>query len=196
MGGIGSGTWYRFGKQSTTEEHHSVDIRFLKKQGFLVVGTSGTLSWSCGGEPTGNIRFITHHNFLQLLYKCRPAGGEWTDKRDIIKFDRTPCNYGNYRTWLLCPHCGKRVTSVYGLTSGFLCRHCYNLPYASQRENKLERMVRKMRKISVKTGGDTCHKKPKGMHWKTYNKLVTEENRACEHIDSAIYDMSFLLKRN
>lgn len=197
MGGMGSGRWYRWDKQTTLEEVHNVDVRFLKKQGYLKAGVSGSLSWSCGGEPTGNIRFQTSSDSIKLIYKTRPRNGEWTDYIDIIKFDRTPCNYGNDRTWLLCPHCGKRVTSVYGLNSGFLCRHCYDLPYASQRENRFERMIRKRQKISKRIDcGSGYYAKPKGMHWSTYSKLVEQEKKNNVAIDNAIYNLSSLLRKN
>lgn len=30
-----------------------------------------------------------------------------------VKLDRTPCHYGGYRYWYLCPHCGKRTSVLY-----------------------------------------------------------------------------------
>ncbi|WXG55377.1 MAG: hypothetical protein ROD09_11150 [Candidatus Sedimenticola sp. (ex Thyasira tokunagai)] len=48
MGGLGSGNWYRWDKKTTAEEVHRVDIRYLKKQGYLTPGYMGWLSWSCG----------------------------------------------------------------------------------------------------------------------------------------------------
>ena len=49
MGGVGSGSWYRWDSKTTTESQHRVDIRWLKKQGYLQVGKFGCLSWSRGG---------------------------------------------------------------------------------------------------------------------------------------------------
>lgn len=182
MGGLGSGNWYRWDTQTTTSEVHSVDIRYLKKRGFLRTGSMGTLSWIRGGEQSGNIRFITHGNSLQLIYKHKQYGEDWIDRNESIKFDWTPCNYGGSRQWLICPHCGKRVVIIYGLSSGFLCRHCYKLPYTSQRETYLDRMMRKARKIRKRLDADNdldvpIFHKPKGMHWQTFNRLVNQEKR-------------------
>lgn len=195
MGGTGSGRGSRWGAQTTVEECHSVDVRFLKRRGYLKAGITGSLSWTYGGEPSGNIHFITHLNSIRLIYKCRPVGGEWEDRQEVIEFDRTPCHYGNYRIWLLCPCCGKRVTSVYGLISGFFCRHCHALPYASQRELKIDRMIRKRRKVSARLESSAYYEKPKGMHWGTYNKLIEHENSLSQEIDSAIYGMSAALRK-
>jgi len=183
MGGLGSGNWYRWDTRTTTEQIHRVDIRYLRKQGFLKEGTFGTLSWSCGGQQTGSIRFKTSNDSLQLIYRHRQRGEDWIDKSERIAFDKTPCNFGGDRQWLLCPHCGKRVAIVYGLGSGFLCRHCYDLPYASQGETQLDRMMRKARKIRKQLNADIdldipIYRKPKGMHWKTFANYVEAERKA------------------
>jgi len=182
MGGIGSGRWYRWDTRTTTEQLHHVDIRYLKKRGFLKPNTFGTLSWNCRGEQTGSIKFKTTRDSLQLIYRQRNNGGDWIDKNERIVFDWTHCNYGGSRQWFLCPHCGKRVAILYGLNSGFLCRHCYRLPYASQSETYLDRMFRKVRKIRKKLDGDIdldipLYRKPKGMHWKTFNNYVEVERK-------------------
>ena len=109
MGDIGSGSYYRWNSSTTkTEEVHLVDIRFLKKQGYLSPGTYESLSWSCGGEHTGNIRFATKHDAIHLIYKHRRYGEDWQDRNERIAFDWTPCNYGGNRQWLICPRCGRR----------------------------------------------------------------------------------------
>ena len=57
MGGIGSGSYYRWNSSTTkTEETHRVDIRFLKKMWYLNPGTHGSLSWNCGREPYLSMR--------------------------------------------------------------------------------------------------------------------------------------------
>jgi hypothetical protein len=38
MGGVGSGNWYRFDKKTTTSECHSVDVRYLHREGLLTPG--------------------------------------------------------------------------------------------------------------------------------------------------------------
>jgi hypothetical protein len=179
MGGPGSGNWCRVGK-GTTEAAKRIDIRYLKKQGYLSPGASGLLSWTCGGEPSGSIRYCTYIDRLPLTYRSREYGGEWEEVEYPVYFDETDCHYGGTRTWFLCPGggCGRRVGVLYGEGKYFLCRHCHDLAYASQNENAALRASRKSRKIIERLGGDSYSDfypdKPKGMHWKTYNRLIRQ----------------------
>ena len=185
MGGVGSGSWYRWDKKTTTGEVRRVDIRYLRKRGFLQPGCAGTLSWSRGGEPTGFINYRTHADRMVLNYRYRAYDEDWQGVEEVVWFDRTQCHYGGERLWFQCPHCGRRVAVLYGLGKRFLCRHCCQLTYSSQQENTSDRMMRKARKIRERLGAsdslfDPICQKPKGMHWKTFKRLVREEQQANE----------------
>mgnify|MGYP001828587017 FL=1 len=193
MGGPGSGNWCRWSSKGTTEACNRIDIRYLKKQGSLAPGTIGTLSWSCGDEQTGSIRYLTCHDRIELIYRSREHDGEWEDVEYPVYFDETACNYGGTRKWFLCPNqsCSRRVAVLYGVGKYFVCRHCHNLAYSSQSENEALRAARKGRKIVEKLGGDPYSDflpdKPKGMHWKTYNRLIREaeyyENLSWQYVE-------------
>lgn len=184
MGGIGSGSWFRWDKKTTTEEVHRVDIRYMRNQGLLHwPGYTGSLSWSRRGEQTGSIRFRVEQDRLVLMYRYRSHGEEWQDVEEHVWFDRTPCNYGGERLWFLCPHCGKRVAVLYGAGIRFLCRHCYALPFGSQNETYIDRMMRKARKIRRRLGAseslvEPIWQKPKGMHRRTFERLLRAEREA------------------
>ncbi len=183
MGGSNSGSWYRWDKKATIESQHRLDIRWLKKHGYLKPGISGSLSWSCNGEQTGSIGFETTTRGIVLNYRHRPHGGDWEPVKQEILFDSTPCNYGGHRKWFLCPHCWKRVAILYGAGKYFLCRHCYNLTYSCQQETPPFRLLSKAQKIRERLGASTCTddpiiNKPKGMHWKTFNRLKQAAYRA------------------
>jgi len=184
MGGRGSGSLYRWGgSKTTTESQKRIDIRWLKKKGYLRAGTMGSLSWSCRGEQTGSIMYSMVEEGMFLNYRYRKNGGNWETVEQRIFFDRTPCNYGGTRTWFLCPHCRKRVVVLYGAGKLFLCRHCYDLTYGSQQEGVVDRMMRKQWKIRERLGAsnalvDPILFKPKGMHQKTFDRLRNEESCA------------------
>ena len=184
MGGSGSGRRSSWGGgKTTTESQHRIDIRWMKRQGYLRAGTMGNLIWSNRGEQTGLITYSIVEEGMVLNYRYRINGGEWQPVEQRIIFDRTPCNYGGYRTWFRCPRCGKRVALLYGAGKLFLCRHCYDLAYGSQQEGQLDRLMRKAWKIRHRLGAEDdltmpIWQKPKGMHEKTYLRLRSEANSA------------------
>jgi len=180
MGGLGSGSWYRWDKKDTTESQHRVDIRYLRKNGFLHSGCSGTLTWTSYGDETGSIRFQVMNGFIKLMYSIRVYGDDWEDIKEQVPLTWTPCNYGGQRPWFICPiiGCGHRVAVLYGAGRYFACRHCYDLTYASQQEQAYERAMRKSHKFIKRLGGDPDDDywpdKPRHMHWKTYNRLISQ----------------------
>ena len=180
MGGIGSGRHWYYGAKETTEQCHRIDIRYLKGQGLLKPGYIGWLKWSRNGEQTGSIRYRIEYDRMVLLYRHRDFEGEWEEVEEPVYFDWTSCNYGGQRRWFICPivGCGKRVAVLYGAGKYFACRHCYDLAYESQRENRYGRAIRRQHKIVERLGGEISDlfypEKPKGMHWKTYDRLMAE----------------------
>ena len=118
---------------------------------------------------------------------CSPiaTGGddeEWQDVEEPVPIVWTPCHFGGSRPWFVCPGivngvpCGRRVGKLYGPGRYFLCRHCYRLAYQSQREQPHERALRRANSIRMRLGGEPgmlCPfpEKPKGMHWRTYERL-------------------------
>lgn len=186
MGGIGSGDWCRWDSKATIEDGLKIDIFYLRKQGVLKhSGATGNLSWSRDGKEQGVISFGVGTDRLVLMYSHSKYGGERQEVKETIMFDRTSCNYGGERVWFLCPECEKRVAVLYCASGRFLCRHCNNLPYTSQNETHMDRMRRKAGKIRHNLGASQdltvpVWEKPKGMHWKTFNRLLREEKKANE----------------
>jgi hypothetical protein len=190
MGGVGSGNWYRFDKKTTTDEGQSVDVRYLNRNGLLKPGDWFSLRWSRAGRETGSIRGVVSGDGrpeqVTLLYRHRRGlGSEWEDVREPIELAWTACNFGGERPWFLCPgaDCGRRVAVLYGPGKYFLCRHCYDLTYQSQRDNKMYRALHRAQKIRERLGGsanmmEPFPEKPKGMRWRTYDRLWWEHHEA------------------
>lgn len=182
MGGSGSGNWIRWNPKITAESRYMIDIRWMKKNGLLISGTAGSMSWESRGKETSSIGYRVEEDWLILLYRNKHMDGEWKSIEDLIFFTRTPCNYGGWRQWFLCPECNRRVAIVYG-GKYFRCRHCQNLTYASQHEGISDRLRRRSRKIRKRMGGGNnllepfpC--KPQNMHWDTYSRLRIKAEQA------------------
>ena len=193
MGGLGSGNRYRFDKKTTTDECHGLDIRDLYRDGLLKPGSWFSWRWLRGDRETGSIRGFVYQDKLVLSYRSK-LGGEWEDVKEPVPLEWTPCNFGGERPWFVCPGvvngvaCGRRVAVLYGPGKYFLCRHCYDLRYESQREDKSHRALRRAQKIRHQLGGsanmmEPFPDKPKGMHHHTYMKLFWEHHEAeMEHL--------------
>ena len=114
--------------------------------------------------------------FLDLSYQYRGKAYNYS-----IQVSKTPCNYGGYRHWFLCPSCSKR-TSVLYFAATYVCRHCIGCNYGSQLQQPIDRLFSRLHTIRQRLGWQAgiAHgigERPKGMHHSTYNKLVNEHEQ-------------------
>jgi 5-methylcytosine-specific restriction endonuclease McrA len=148
------------------------------------------LRWSRAGRETGSIRSAVIGNEkpekVILTYHHRSGPGEeWQDVQQPVSLSWTACNFGGERPWFVCPGaaCGRKVAILYGPGRYFLCRHCCDLTYESQRENEMHRALRRAQIIRKRLGGSAnmtkpFPEKPKGMHHETYWRLREEHDEA------------------
>ncbi|SFO39206.1 hypothetical protein SAMN04487859_1392 [Roseovarius lutimaris] len=178
MGGYGSG---RTGYKQKAENCRSLDVNRLHRQGCLCPGWRGNWIWSCDGEEVSRIGCRAEQGHFVLDYKLRQYGGEWEPISQTIRITRTDCHYGNQRPYFICPgvvsgrHCGRRVGKLFMGGRYFLCRHCYNIGYASQSEARYDRMLRRANKLRTALGGEPgtgycIAPRPKGMWQRTYQR--------------------------
>src|SRR3989442_16018290 len=113
------------------------------------MGGFGSGTWSRGYKrPTlddvyrVDIRWLWRHNLLWT----------WESVQPTMELEWTPCYYGGDRPWFRCPACDRRVAILYGADTGWWCRHCMQLPYASQQATREERLQRKARKVRERLG--------------------------------------------
>jgi hypothetical protein len=176
MGGPGSGRWYRWQARDTTDSHQSIDVRDWQRQGWL--HTDGRFWW-------GGLTAQVQSGRVRLSYRIRRGDPDRRDIEDVVCLTWTPCHYGGQRPWFRCPGwgCGRRVAKLYLGGRYFRCRHCHDLAYESQREDRATRLISKAQKIRRQLGGSASllepfPPKPKGMHWRTYARLSLQSRRA------------------
>ena len=193
MGGIGSGNIWRYGTRDTCEASLRIDIRYMRTKGMLSPGRQGVLSWSRCGQTVSSINYKCHEATLELDYRTRPVGGDWKPVTEHVRIERAAQPFGGVRRYFHCPRCYARCLVLYG-GSYFRCRKCQNLAYASQNQDVHDRASAKARKIRQRLGDDGCFDdpfppKPKGMHWRTYDKL----QRQCEILEDQVAAQFMLL---
>ncbi len=165
-------------RKSSTKEFLCVDIRKMHRQGQLRSNASSVIT----DEAHAEMQLVAQTDRVAIRHGIRFLAGFRELARQTVKLDNTPCNYGGERPWFRCPGCDTRVAILYGqkLANGasvknrrFKCRRCHNLVYPSQRETWRSRMFTKAEKLWGRIGG-RWGGKPKGMHWRTYNRLADE----------------------
>jgi hypothetical protein len=186
MGGRGSGRPAGLGLAvDLCHRTHSIDLDWLRRQKLLNPGRWSTLTWSVRGEKTGSIRFTLNDHGVLLRYRTRSRGEEWRDVEEVVPLVRSETNFSGQREWFQCLSCQRRCRILYGGTL-FRCRRCQGLRYETQYEPLFARAATRAIKIRDKLGGnggidDPFPPKPKGMHWRTYERLRAQAER-CERI--------------
>jgi hypothetical protein len=193
MGGFGSGRFkYGYAKKHT-RKCPWLDVRQLHRDGKLRPGQAFIQSWTCNGREAAEVDVTSENTRIVLSYCYLGRQGDVKRVYRDIRLEWSPCYYGGCRPWFRCPEetCGRRVAVVYfqaGACSDFrfACRHCHNLAYASQGLPAHLRALRRAQAIRLRLGGtanmyDPYPAVPKGMHWRTYDRLRRLHDDAKEH---------------
>lgn len=195
MGGFGSGRRTGKLKKATTEQLVSLDIREWKREGRLFAGARLGLQWTERNRGQIQLHISFHETCVHMVWTNTAP----TSDRAPVPFqqtafiDWTPCNFGGERPWLLCPMrgCGARVAILY-FAGAFACRKCCDLAYESQRLPSVIRASSRTDRVRAKLGWkpgflNGVEWKPKGMHWKTFGRLIRiyEEEVVCTKIKLA-----------
>src|SRR5262245_8356835 len=162
MGGLGSGR--RTGSvRGTVDAHLELDVNHLHRKNVLQSGWAGDLHWVRKGGKIGAMKVRAEADQLHLSYQIQIKGGP-QDVNESVRIVRTACRLGGTRPYLICPgaeketHCGRRVCKLYLAGRYFLCRHCYGLAYASQRDGPQDRRLRRAHKLRQRVGGNSYRK--------------------------------------
>ncbi len=157
MGGYGSGRYVRLGVKNSrrVNQFHTVDIRQVRKAHGLTADTPSRVAFT---------------------YRLRGSPAQRAASAAVVW---VPYPYG-LRPFFEYPGCVRRCCLLY-LAERCACRQCLGLSYPVQFETKQNQGFRrawKARKKLVQPDGRSgCGdpipdwKKPKGMHWATFNRL-------------------------
>lgn len=150
--------------RTTTDELASLDVNWLKRNGFLRPGIH-TLQWH---DRAGNV--------IGQVTVAVASGIALREMKQKVSLTWTACNYGGCRPWFVCPGCGGRAGKLFAMCSRFYCRSCHSLTYETNRASRALRLMYRAQSLDRRLGGTGAldgspRPKPKGMHWQTYESL-------------------------
>ncbi|WP_201566011.1 hypothetical protein [Psychrobacter sp. CMS30] len=113
---------------------------------------------------------------IDLAYSYRGKAYRYS-----IELSKTAPHYGGSRYWFRCPSCSNRVAVLY-CAGTYVCRGCIGACYGSQLQQPIDRLFSRADTIRQRLGWQSgiAHgsgTKPKGMHSKTFDRLVNEHDR-------------------
>lgn len=172
---------------------------------------SGSRGWRGGKRSTTALPAVrlTHADTFTLKHRAAYIRIEGHDYGTVVHgsrewfvgIERTPLNYGGTRCWLVCPCCKTRRVALYVDGPVLACRICLNLRYESTHDNRRERAMRTADRIRAALGWqpgilNPNGKKPKNMHWRTYQRLTRELEAITNGLLGALPDWIDRLERS
>src|SRR5262245_54808739 len=113
---------------------------------------------------------LTVGHMLQV--RCHRSNGQVDVTTVCLEATRT--YFGGRRLWFRCPRCDGRCRVLYG-TWRIACRRCYRLRYTTQKETRSGRanlaMFKIVKRLDPEATFNELPPKPKGLHWRTYERL-------------------------
>lgn len=195
MGGYGSG---RPGWHTKAEHCRSLDVNRLRRAGALSPGYWGGWEWKRDGEVVASIGLRASATALHLNYRMSSLPDDQAEVSYSVPLTWVPCTKGGARPYFVCPmsrsgrYCGRRVGKLYQRGRWFACRHCHELAYQSQSEDRHSRLVRRKNKLSARLSPagevDTFPPRPKGMWRRTYERRLEEIWRLEAEADAAFVE--------
>ena len=153
--------------------------------------SAGSIVWAytATGKECGKIGYEADltdlgHAFVRFQYSVNG-----TPMAYQVWLHRTPCRFGGFRWWWICPRTGHPAAKLY-LPPGaktFASRPAYRMAYRSERGGPIDRSHRRQGRIFEKLGGEyrvfkqPPPKRPKGMHRRTYERLLAQLGAAEEN---------------
>jgi hypothetical protein len=198
MGGRGSGRRSSYSGKPETSDSMPLDIRKIARKGLLGPGCGFSWQWLVNDRQVAGISIRVDFNQCMLLSYRMKSTGEVVEQR--VQTQTSTCHLGGERRWFTCPRCSKRVAVLYAPGRYFACRQCGGLGYATQKEGAGDRASTKADKLRKRLGwqagilnGDGA--KPKGMHWKTYQRLKSSHDALVQvSLDDISRKLDFLHK--
>lgn len=161
-----------------TTSFPSIDIADLMEERLLDSGIVGVLAWQTDGEQGKTVvKTVCYDEVLELKIAIPDEGVSHIS----LFIEKEACRFGGYRKWLICPCCGERkrvfyISETWWRIHWVACRSCAGLAYPTNRMRRFQRLEHRSKRIEERLhwGEDDEPCRPKGMHKKTFDRLVSE----------------------
>ena len=162
----------------TTDATLALDIRELQRCADLRGYSSRSVHWTRGYSKSSVA--VSVRDGATVIVSYADASGD--SHSETLGVTWTHPNYGGERPWWTCPSCSRRCAIVYALgVNPFVCRLCSSLTYVTAQSDGFTRAMRKSVERKRRLGweiGKPFPTKPKGMHWRTWERLIADYTRA------------------
>lgn len=159
MGGYSSGR-YRTRNRGAVEEAMRIDMRWLRRRGFVRPGAtvSGPLSWSSGSSVHATVN-LSEREHGCLVVRFTRDGQHHVQQIDITS---SPMRFGGRRFYFVCPRRGGRCEVLAMVGGVFASRQAHRLAYASQSEGQLDRLRETAEKLAKRLWPADPRRAPRG----------------------------------
>lgn len=182
----------------TVEGTLSISAARWRRLGYFDKPNHFGWQWIWGGGSKADIQVSTSPpDSLTLHYRTRRTGEEWKSVTQPVRLIWRTCRLGGRRPYFVCPYCASVREKLY-ISGQTACRKCHRLTYGSRREQPFDRYQRKAIKIQPRMSPpDWCNwddppPKPKGMHQRTYQRLL---DKHCAAVEAAQVEFSAIMRR-
>jgi hypothetical protein len=165
MGGYSSGR-YRTRNRGTVDAALRLDLRVMRRQGFLVPGavTSGVQRWTrvATGEESGSVGVTVNlagGDTGSLVVRFNFNGEPRVQEIDLVS---APMRYGGRRYYFRCPKLGHRCEVLPSVGGVFASRQAGRLTYQSQSADQIDRMRDRAHRLEKRLWPGKGKPRPRG----------------------------------
>jgi hypothetical protein len=185
MGGYSSGR-YRERNRGTVDAAIRLDLRAMRRQGFLVPGavTSGVLRWTrtATGEETGSVSVTVNLADPDAGFVAVRFSLNGDPRVQEIPLASRAMRYGGKRYYFLCPKHGRQCEVMPMVGGVFASRQAGRLTYQSQSADQIDRMRDRAHRLEKRLWPGKGKPRPRG---RNRERLV----EAWERADTAFENM-------
>ena len=170
------GRWGGDGRR-TVEQTRVIDIGTMRRAGFVGRHARNWWKWRSKANAQGIRPKSWRDGFIYL-------------PNQTLCTEQVPWRFRGQRFYFVC-ECGRRVEKLHAFGERpWRCRDCHNLTYAARQALPRDRHLLMAQKIRHQLGGslsmlDAFPPKPKGMHWKRYERLWRRYDVAAQRMTAA-----------